>query len=116
MEQKQSPVIITEEVWRNSHLSIVGRCGQVTFNNRLYKVVNKDGITVFELSDPRSRHYVGEGAMAIPPGQPCDLVRADWIPVYRALGRDRTIELVEAGTDIKEARRIAKESKKGGKP
>lgn len=111
-----TPIIITEEVWRNSHLSIVGRCGQVTFNNRLYKVCNKEGITVFELSDPRSRHYVGEGEMAIQPGQPCDLVRADWIPVYRALGRDKTIELVKAGTDIKEARRIAKEAKKGGKP
>ena len=91
------------------------RCGQITVNNHLYQVVNKHGITVFELSDPRSRHYVGDGAMAIPPGQPCDLVRADWIPVYRALGRDRTIELVEAGTDIKEARRIAKEARKGGK-
>lgn len=110
-----TPVIITEEVWRNSYLSLAGRCGQLTFNNRLYKVCNKEGITVFELSDPRSRHYVGKGEMAIPPGQPCDLVRADWIPVYRALGRDRTIKLVEAGTDIKEARKIVKELKKGGK-
>lgn len=110
-----TPIIITEEVWRNSQLSLAGRCGQVTFNNRLYKVCNKDGITVFELADPSSRHYVGKGEMAIPPGQPCDLVRADWIPVYRALGRDRTIELVEAGTDIKEARKIVKELKKGGK-
>ena len=95
--------------------AVCDRCGQITVNNHLYQVVNKHGITVFELSDPRSRHYVGDGAMAIPPGQPCDLVRADWIPVYRALGRDRTIELVEAGTDIKEARRIAKEARKGGK-
>lgn len=116
MKQNQSPIIITEDVWRNSYLSIAGHCGQLTVNNHLYQVVNKEGITVFELSDPRSRHYVGEDEMAIPPGQPCDLVRADWIPVYRALGRDRTIELVEAGTDIKEARRIAKEAKKGGRP
>ena len=114
MEQKQTPIIITEEAWRNSYLSIAGRCGQITVNNHLYQIVNKHGITVFELSNPRSPHYVGDDAMAIPPGEPCDLVRADWIPVYRALGRDRTIELVKAGTDIKEARRIAKEAKEGG--
>lgn len=73
-----------------------------------YKIVNKEGITLEELSNPRSKHYVKLG-MAIQPGETADLVRKDWIPTYKKLGRDRTIELVGNGTSLKEAKKIAKE-------
>ena len=76
-----------------------------------HKIVNKDGITLEELSDPRSKHYVKSGR-GIQPGEPADLVRKDWIPIYKKLGRDRTIELVKNGTSLKEAKKIAKEETK----
>lgn len=106
-----SAVIMTEEYWANSYLSVVRYYGGINVNGDEYKIVNKDGITLEELSDPRSKHYVGDG-MAIPPGDPADLVRKDWIPIYKKLGRDRAIELVKNGTTLKEAKKIAKEESK----
>lgn len=103
-----SAVIMTEEYWANSHLSIARYYGEIKMNGNEYKIVNKDGVTLEELSNPSSKHYVGDG-MAIPPGEPADLVRKDWIPVYRKIGRDRTIELVKNGTTLKEAKKILKE-------
>ncbi len=107
-ENKMSAVIMTEEYWANSYLSIARYYGGIKVNGDEYKIVNKDGTTLEELSDPRSKHYVKEGK-AILPGEPADLVRKDWIPIYRKLGRDKTIELVKNGIDLKEAKRIAKE-------
>lgn len=103
-----SAVIMTEEYWANSHLSIARYYGGIKVNGDEYKIVNNEGITLEELSNPRSKHYVKSGK-AIPPGEPADLVRKDWIPIYKKLGRDRTIELVKNGIDLKEAKRIAKE-------
>ena len=103
-----SAVIMTEEYWANSYLSIARYYGGIKVNGDEYKIVNKDGTTLEELSDPRSKHYVKEGK-AILPGEPADLVRKDWIPIYRKLGRNKTIELVKNGIDLKEAKRIAKE-------
>lgn len=106
-----SAVIMTEEYWANSHFSIARYYGRIKVNGDEYKIVNKDGVTLEELSNPSSKHYVGNG-MAIPPGEPADLVRKDWIPIYRKLGRDKTIELVKNGTTLKEAKKIAKEESK----
>ena len=33
--------------------------------------------------------------MIIQPGEPCDLVMNEWIPIYRYLGREKTIELIK---------------------
>lgn len=44
--------------------------------------------------------------MAIPPGEPADLVLKEWIPVYKKLGRDKTIECVEQGMSLKEAKKL----------
>lgn len=106
-----SAVIMTEEYWTNSHLSIARYYGGIKVNGYEYKIVNKNGVTLEELSDPRCKHYAKSG-MAIPPGEPADLVREDWIPIYKKLGRDRTIELVKNGTSLKEAKKFAKEEAK----
>ena len=105
-----SAVIMAEEYWANSYLSIARYYGGMKVNGDEYKIVNKDGITLEELSDPRSKHYVKEGK-AILPGEPADLVRKDWIPIYKKLGRDRTIELVKNGMTLKEAKIITKNRK-----
>lgn len=102
-------IIMTEECWANTYLSIARQFGQINVNGMLYEIVNKEGITVMELSSPESKHYVGDNAMGIPPGEPADLVRADWVPVYRKLGRERFIEIVKQGLSLEEAKKIAEE-------
>lgn len=101
-------VIIMEQYWANSHFSIARYYGGVKIDGHEYKIVNKEGVTLEELSNPRSKHYVKSGK-AIQPGEPADLVREDWIPVYRKLGRDRTLELVRDGVSLARAKKIAKE-------
>lgn len=105
-----SAVIMTEKCWANSYFSIAKYYGGVKIDGHEYKIVNKEGVTLEELSNPSSKHYVKSGK-AIPPGEPADLVRKDWIPVYRKLGRDRTIKLVRDGVSLAEAKRIVKEGK-----
>lgn len=106
-----SAIIMTEEYWANSYFSVARYYGGIKVNGDEYKIVNKNGITLEELSILNSKHYA-KSEMAIPPGEPADLVRKDWIPIYRKLGRDKTIELVKNGIDLKEAKRIAKEKTK----
>lgn len=50
--------------------------------------------------------------MAIPPGEPADLVQNEWIPVYKALGRNNTFEIVKSGKTLGEALLMVKEVKK----
>lgn len=87
----------------SSPFSIARYCGGIIVNGKQYVVVNKDGVTLAELSDPGSRHYVGDDRKAIEPGEPADLVLKEWLPVYRALGRERTMEIISQGKSLKEA-------------
>lgn len=96
-------IIMTEEYWANSHFSVARYYGQITIGGKNYVIVNKDGHTIFELSAPGSPHYVGDDKMAIPPGEPADLVLLEWVPVYKALGREKTHELVKQSVPLDEA-------------
>lgn len=107
----KTPIIMEESYWMNTHLSVARYYGRIMFGKKEYSIVNKDGITLLELSDPDSPHYVQE-EKAIPPGEPADLVQTEWVPVYRTLGRDKTIELVKSGKTLGEALKIIKEMKK----
>lgn len=99
-------IIMTEEYWVNSQFSIARHYGQIQINGKHYIIVNKQGLTIFELSNPQSKHYVGDDKMAIEPGEPADLVRADWIPVYRKLGRERFIEVVKQNMSLEDAKKL----------
>ena len=60
--------------------------------NVSYTIVNKEGKTLLELSEEAEktgRH------MAIEPGEPADLVDNRYIPIYRELGRDRFLAMIE---------------------
>ena len=105
------PIIIEKEYWENSQLSIAKYYGGLKFNGKEYKIVNKDGITVEELSNPMSEHYVGNGEYAIPPGEPADLVQEEWLQVYRCLGRDKTIELIKKNVPLSIAKKQIKTKK-----
>ena len=93
---------MTEEYWKNSQFSVAQYYGCMVLNGKHYSIVNKEGITVRELSIPGSPHYVS-GDKVIPPGEPCDMILNEWIPVYKALGRDKTIELIKHNTTLEEA-------------
>ena len=98
--KKSPPIIITEDYWRNSQLSIARIYGGINYQNVDYRIVNERGIDVFALSDPKSVHYVGEDKDAIESGHPADLVQLFWIPIYRALGRGKFIKMLQNKPDI----------------
>lgn len=105
-------IIIEEAYWANSYLSIARYYGGVSLKGKTYNIVNKYGITLFELSNPKSKYYVGDDNKAIERNEPADLVLVEWIPIYRELGRERTIQLVKKGVGIDEAKMIVKDKKK----
>ena len=106
------PILMAEEYWASTYFSVARYYGGIAWNKQTYKIVNKHGITLFELSDPSSKHYVGDDAKAIPPGEPADLVLEKWIPIYKALGRDAFIEYIRDHDDLNEAKKYIKEIKK----
>ena len=108
------PICMAEDYWKCSQFSIARHYGCCRINGVEFVIVNKFGITVFELSNPKSKHFVGEGQMAIPPGEPCDLIQEPWIPIYKKLGRDNFITLLQdnPGITLKEAKAKIKNIKK----
>lgn len=92
--QEFCPILMEEAYWINSQLSIARHYGGIRTKNHEYKIVNKQGITLWELSNPDSKHYVKEG-MAIAPGEPADLLRTDFLPFYKKLGRDGFIQVLK---------------------
>lgn len=101
-------IIMTEEYWANSQFSVARYYGEIQINGKIYKIVNKQGATIFELSNPNSPYYVGDGdKKAIEPGEPADLVMEEWIPIYKKLGRDRFIEIVKKNVSFKESKKLA---------
>ena len=46
---------------------------------------------------------MGDDKMAIEPGEPADLVLIQWVPIYKALGREKTIELVKQRVSLEDA-------------
>lgn len=100
------PILMEEEYWANTQLSIVRHYGSIIFNDAQYTVVNKEGRTVFELSVEAER----EGReKAIPPGEPCDLVMDQFIPVYRKVGREAFIRMLKenSGLTLERAKELA---------
>lgn len=108
MSEFNAPIAMAEDYWANSQFSVARYYGGIVINGAKYVIVNEKGITLYELSDPEKEHYVGDGdEQAIKPGEPADLVREDFIPCYKSLGRDAFIKVLEENqrkpdTEIKE--------------
>ena len=83
-KKPELPVLMTEEVWRETQLSIAARTGVIKLKDKIYKVVNREGKDLAECSLEAEQR--GDN-IAIPAGEPADLIRADFQPCYRALGR-----------------------------
>lgn len=104
------PICMSEEYWANSQLSIVRHFGEINFNGNHYIVVNKKGISVLELSNPKSKYFV-PGHKVILPGEPCDLIHSDFQKYYRALGRESFLAVLKEypQADIKTLKRVFKQ-------
>ena len=103
-----APLLMTEEFWANSQLSIARYYGEIILDGRKYIIVDKLGRDLFECSaiaDKEGREK------AIEPGEPADLILSTLRFAYRKLGRDRIISLIKDGKTEDEIKALAK---KGG--
>lgn len=71
-----TPILIEEGYWMNSQLSVARFYGGIKFN--------------------------GEEYVIVPPEN--DLLLSKWVPVFKALGRDRTVKLIKNGTSLEVAK------------
>lgn len=74
------PILIKEDYWMNSQLSVARFYGGIKLH--------------------------GEEYVIVPPKN--DLILTKWAPVYKALGRDRTIKLINNGTSLEVAKQMLK--------
>lgn len=75
-----TPILIEEGYWMNSQLSVARFYGGIKFN--------------------------GEEYVIVPPKN--DLLLKSWVPIYKKLGRERTIGLIENGTSLEVAKQMFK--------
>lgn len=103
------PLVMAEEYWVDSPLSLARYYGQIRFGGNVYMIVNKEGKDLFECSyeaDKQGREK------AIPDGEPADLCLAELVPVYRWLGRDEFLKRIKDGVMASELIRQYKERNK----
>lgn len=90
-------IVMTAEFWENSMLSIARYYGQVKVGGHKYIIVDKRGRDIYECSEEAEK---AGRAKAIEPGEPADLCRQDFIPIYRKLGRDKFFRFLEQNPDV----------------
>lgn len=93
------PLVMAEEYWVDSPLSLARYYGQISVGGNVYMIVNKDGKDLFECSyeaDKQGREK------AIPAGEPADLCLMQLVPVYRWLGRDEFLKRIKEGVKASE--------------
>lgn len=94
-------ILMEEEYWRSSQFSIARFYGRInvkiggeTIN---YVIVNKEGKDIFECSLEAQK---AGREKAIEPGEPADLVDKRYVPVYRKIGRDAFIKMLEEQEEL----------------
>jgi len=91
------PILLTEESWMNSNLSIARHYGAINIQGHRYIIVDKKGRDLYEcsrLADEEGREK------AIESGEPADLIRADFQNMYRKLGRDKFIVILKTHPEV----------------
>lgn len=90
-----SAILMTEEYWANSYFSVARHTGEIDINGTHYVICDKHGRDIWECSAIAQR----EGrSKAIEPGEPADLIDRRYLPVYRAVGRDRFMAWLDDDT------------------
>lgn len=90
-------IVMTENYWANSPLSVARYYGKISVDGFDYVIVDKRGHDIYECS------FEAEKAgreKAIEPGEPCDLCRFDFVPIYRKLGREKFLKFIQENPDI----------------
>ena len=88
---------MAESFWANSQLSIARYFGRIQLNGQEFVIVDKRGHDIFECSLEAEK---AGRTKAIEPGEPADLCRTDFVPIYRKLGRDKFLEFLKANPDV----------------
>lgn len=94
-------IVMTESYWANTHFSIARYSGQIFVGGHEYVIVDKRGHDIFECS--REAQKAGR-EKAIEPGEPADLCRVEFVPIYRKLGREQFLRFLEENPDINTAK------------
>lgn len=100
--------VIPESVWANCQLSIARRTGKIKINGYEYIIVDKRGKDIYECSEEAVK--LGR-EKAIEPGEPADLCRTDFVPIYRKLGREEFLRFLKEFPEVdsvKEAKKLLK--------
>ena len=89
MAEEFKHILLTKESWMSSQLSVAKYAGGIQIigeggKKRTFLVVNKEGKDLNQVS--------------IPAGEPADLVDKEFIPLYKKLGRDLFISIVNANS------------------
>lgn len=102
-------ILMTEEAWMSSPLSIARHYGGIKIDGVEYSIVDKRGHTLFECSIEAEK--AGKDK-AIMPGEPADLVRQDFIKFYKQLGRDTFVSILKKNRceDEKALKKIYREA------
>ena len=87
MAEEFKHILLTKEFWMNSQLSVAKYTGGIQVaeesgKKRTLLVVNKEGKDLNQVN--------------IPAGEPADLIDKEFIPLYKKLGRDLFIAIVNA--------------------
>ena len=94
-------ILMEEEFWRNSQFSIARFYGAINVKigneNIEYIIVNKEGKDIFECSEEAQK---AGREKAIEPGEPVDLLDRRYIPVYRKMGREAFIKMIEEQEEL----------------
>ena len=104
-----SVIIMTEEYWATSQFSVARYYGGIKVDGVDYVIVNKEGKDIYECSIEAEK---AGREKAIEPGEPADLIDRRYIPMYKKLGRDKFIEWVKEGLDLKAMKERIKNEKK----
>lgn len=95
-------IVMTEEYWANSMLSIARYYGKIAVDGFEYIIVDKRGHDIFECSLEAEK---AGRKKAIEPGEPCDLCRVDFVPIYRRLGREQFLKFIQENPDVYSVKR-----------
>lgn len=94
-------IVMSESYWANTQLSIARYTGKIGMDGCMYVIVDKRGHDIFECS--REAQKAGR-EKAIEPGEPADLCRVEFVPIYRKLGREQFLRFLEENPDINTAK------------
>lgn len=90
-------IVMTESYWANTYLSVARYSGRIAVDGHIYVIVDKRGHDIFECSFEAQK---AGREKAIEPGEPADLCRTDFVPIYRKLGREQFLKFIQENPDV----------------